>query len=157
MSAGDTPAVPFHPPIIPATALVVAWLLDRAVALPIAAPALRTPRLAVSVLAFLAGGALALWAVAVFRRARTGIPVHHPVTALVTSGPYLRSRNPIYLGMMLAYAGIGGMMDWMWAILLLPAVVIAMNVLVIAREEIFLAAKFGDAYRDYARRVRRWL
>ncbi|MBL8699055.1 MAG: isoprenylcysteine carboxylmethyltransferase family protein [Alphaproteobacteria bacterium] len=103
-----------------------------------------------------AGLALALWAVLLFRRAGTGIPVHHRVTSLVTSGPYRWSRNPIYVALILVYAAATVALDTAWPLVLLPVVVAALHHLVIRREERLLAGLFGEAYRDYAARVRRW-
>lgn len=102
------------------------------------------------------GFGIALWAVLLFRRVRTGIPVHHAVTSLVTDGPYRWSRNPIYLGLVLVYGAAALALNIAWPLILLPAVLLSLHVLVIRREEALLARLFGDTYRDYARRVRRW-
>ena len=80
-----------------------------------------------------------------------------PTTALVTSGPYRVTRNPMYVGMAFLYAGLALSLGVIWALALLPAVLLMVDRLVIAREERYLEAKFGEEYRDYKRRVRRWL
>ena len=100
---------------------------------------------------------IALWAVWEMRRARTGIPVHHPVTALVTGGPFAWSRNPIYLAFNSVYLGGAVLLNSWWPVLLLALVLIALHHLVITREERFLTVKFGESYRLYSSRVRRWL
>ena len=92
-----------------------------------------------------------------FRRAGTSMVSMKPTTALVTSGPYRFTRNPMYLGMAFLYAAFALAFGLIWALATLPAVLIAVDRLIIAREEPYLGARFGDAYRDYRRRVRRWL
>jgi protein-S-isoprenylcysteine O-methyltransferase Ste14 len=63
----------------------------------------------------------------------------------------------MYLGITAAYAGLALALASIWALLLLAPVLVVMDRLVIAREEHYLAARFGSAYEAYLRRVRRWL
>ncbi len=108
----------------------------------------------------LAGGAwLALdgAAMALFRRAGTSMVPMNPTTVLVTSGPYRLTRNPMYLGMACLYVALAFALGIVWALAVLPAVLAVVDRVVIAREEHYLAAKFGERYLDYKRRVRRWL
>jgi protein-S-isoprenylcysteine O-methyltransferase Ste14 len=110
--------------------------------------------------ALLAGGAwLALDGAAMvfFRRAGTSMVPMNPTTALVTSGPYRFTRNPMYLGMAFLYVALAFALGVIWALALLPAVIVIVDRVVIAREEPYLERKFGQAYRDYKARVRRWL
>ncbi len=107
-----------------------------------------------------AGGAwLALDGAAMvsFRRAHTSMVPMNPTTALVTSGPYRLTRNPMYLGMAFLYVAFAFAFGVIWALAFLPAVVVIVDRFVIAREEPYLERKFGQAYRDYQARVRRWL
>ena len=106
---------------------------------------------------FVAGAALLAMAIRLFRRADTAIPPWEPSTALVTTGVYGLSRNPIYLGMILIYVGIALAFAASWAFLLLVPVLIALEIEVIRREEAYLESRFGEAYRQYRRKVRRWL
>lgn len=97
------------------------------------------------------------WAIALFVRAGTPPePWKHPL-ALVAHGPYRISRNPMYLGLLLwlvAYAlHLGSALPW----LVLPLFIDAMTRLFIRREEALLEATFGDPYRRYRARVRRWV
>lgn len=92
-----------------------------------------------------------------FRRAGTNVPSWQPSTALVTGGPYRFSRNPIYLAQTLIYLGLACGYGSAWPLALLPAVLIVMHHGVIRREERYLAARFGAAYRAYSASVRRWL
>lgn len=103
--------------------------------------------------------ALALmgWAGSVMMRHRTTVIPWDPVTALVTQGPFARTRNPIYLADAVAYLGGALVLESWWPLPLLPLAVIATRRLVIDREEDYLRERFGPAYEAYAARVRRWL
>jgi protein-S-isoprenylcysteine O-methyltransferase Ste14 len=91
-----------------------------------------------------------------FRQAGTSMEVTTPVAALVTSGPYRFSRNPMYLGMALLYVGLALGVGVIWALALLPVVLVIVDRYVIPPEERFLEARFGHEYRIYKARVRRW-
>jgi len=93
----------------------------------------------------------------VFRRAGTSVPTQTPTTALVIRGLYHYSRNPIYIALSLVHLGVAVAVDSPWIAATLPIVLIVIRYGVIAREEAYLEAKFGQAYRDYKARVRRWL
>ena len=86
-----------------------------------------------------------------------GPGLERPPEELVSTGPYAYTRNPMYLGMALIYAGLAIGFDGPIAFALLPFVLIAIQTQVIAREERYLEAKFGDDYRRYKAEVRRWL
>ena len=105
----------------------------------------------------IAGLVVMLWAIRTLLFARTTIMPHHAARALVTSGPFRLSRNPIYLGLVFMYLGVAVVMNDAWPLVLLPAVLLIMSSLVIAREEVHLTEAFGDAYRAYCARVRRWI
>lgn len=151
----NVPGIRVHPPVLFAGGLAAGWLLERVMPLPLG-PTASPSRLAAALAIATIGVAIALWAVLLFRRVRTGIPVHHAVTSLVTGGPYRWSRNPIYLGLVLVYAAAALALNIAWPLILLPAVLLALHALVIRREEALLARLFGDSYRAYARSVRRW-
>jgi protein-S-isoprenylcysteine O-methyltransferase Ste14 len=92
-----------------------------------------------------------------FSSARTPVPTNQPPRALVTNGIHGWSRNPIYLGMFLIYGGIGVAAHSVWILLLAVPLAITMRYGVVAREEAYLERRFGEAYRSYRARVRRWL
>jgi protein-S-isoprenylcysteine O-methyltransferase Ste14 len=73
------------------------------------------------------------------------------------SGIHSWSRNPIYLGLFLIYVGIAIAARSLSALILTLPVAIMIRYGVVAREEAYLEGRFGDAYRDYKARVRRWL
>ncbi|WP_312912169.1 methyltransferase family protein [Natronosalvus caseinilyticus] len=77
-------------------------------------------------------------------------------TALVTTGPYAFSRNPMYVGWSALYLGITFLLNTAWLLVVLPAMLSTVH-LVVRREERSLEREFGDAYRAYRRDVRRYL
>ena len=104
-----------------------------------------------------AGLGLCAWAILLFRRFHTSpIPIV-PSAALVIRGPYRFTRNPMYVGMALIYAGTALWLQLSWASLVLPVVLVVIYTRVITREERYLQRRFGTAYREYQLRVRRWL
>ena len=80
-----------------------------------------------------------------------------PTTAIVEAGPYRFTRNPIYLGMFLGLVGLAIGFDSLWLLATLVPFALVIRYGVVAREEAYLERKFGDAYRHYRTRVRRWL
>lgn len=81
----------------------------------------------------------------------------HPTQRLVTSGVFSVSRNPLYLGGVLTLAGIAWFFNLVWALIALLPAMIACHFILIAPEEKYLIARFGDAYRTYVSTVSRWL
>ncbi len=101
--------------------------------------------------------ALGFSAIHVFRRAHTTVLPHRPSTAIVVAGPFRYSRNPMYIGQSLLYIGIAVLTQWLWALILLPIVLVLIDKIVIAREEAYLEQRFGAEYLRYKTQVRRWL
>jgi protein-S-isoprenylcysteine O-methyltransferase Ste14 len=101
--------------------------------------------------------ALVATALAPFVRHRTTIVPFRTAQMLVIQGPYSLTRNPMYLALVLAYLGAVLVVDTPWPLLTLPLPLWVIARRVIPFEEESLARRFGDAYRDYQRRVRRWI
>ncbi|WP_188518730.1 methyltransferase family protein [Alsobacter metallidurans] len=93
----------------------------------------------------------------VLRRKGTTVLPNAPSKALVTTGPYRWSRNPIYVANTVALLGFALALRWGWLLLLVPVTIAAVNWLAISREEAHLERRFGQDWRDYAARVRRWI
>lgn len=92
-----------------------------------------------------------------FRSHNTTVLPHRAASRLITTGPFARSRNPIYLSNTVLLAGIGLAFAKPWLVVLAPVAALLTQKLAIEREERHLAAKFGDEWHAYAARVRRWL
>jgi protein-S-isoprenylcysteine O-methyltransferase Ste14 len=142
------------PPLIYLAVFLVALGLQRVLPLP-AIP--KMIRFAAGSIMIVAGIALAAWSVGLFRRAGTSLIPIKPTTTLVISGPYHFTRNPMYLSLLSVYVGAALMMRTLWALLLLPLVIVAIRYLVIRKEEQYLQRKFGDAFLSYKASVRRWI
>jgi len=108
------------------------------------------------VVVFAAGATLAGWGLLVFHRAETTTTPGEAPATLVTAGPYRCTRNPMYVGLVLAYLGEQGMLVEVWPLALLVLTVAYVNWFVIPVEETSLRA-FGPAYDAYRARVRRWI
>lgn len=100
---------------------------------------------------------LVVWAALAFRRAGTSIVPREPPSALVESGPYRWSRNPIYLADLMILAGAALILGAPLALVLLVPFREALLRLFILPEEAMLERDLGQPYRDYSARVRRWL
>ena len=114
--------------------------------------------LSVAGLALVAGGiALMLWAFVTLRRANTTVIPWEQVSAIISTGPFRFSRNPIYLADAITYIGGSLLIRSWWPLLILPGIVLVMRRKVIDREERYLTERFGDAHREYQLQVARWL
>ena len=157
-SDGEGGAVPERrllPPFAFLGALVALGAIDRLV--PLGDPDLPWALRALGGLVTALAVVLAFAARGRFERAGTGVVPFSPATALVTDGPFRFSRNPMYLAMVAALAGIalalGSVAVWLVPILFW----LWLRQSFVLPEEAFMAAHFGQAYADYCRRVRRWL
>jgi len=101
--------------------------------------------------------ALVAWAIFTITGAGSNVPTNLPTTTIVESGPYRFTRNPIYLGMFLGLIGLAIAFDNLWLLIMLVPFAFVIRYGVVAREEAYLERKFGDVYRSYRSRVRRWL
>ncbi|MGB9428872.1 MAG: isoprenylcysteine carboxylmethyltransferase family protein [Gammaproteobacteria bacterium] len=105
----------------------------------------------------LLGLLLFIWALLTFRRVGTSPIPHVPTAVLTPDGPYRMTRNPMYLAMALISVGIGLAVNMLWPLLSVPVTLVLIDRLVITKEERYLETKFGDTYRQYTSRVRRWI
>lgn len=80
-----------------------------------------------------------------------------PAKSLQTKGIYSISRNPMYLGLLFLYSGIGLIKGNWWTFILIPLVIFVINQLVIIKEENYLERAFGKEFLDYKCNVRRWI
>jgi protein-S-isoprenylcysteine O-methyltransferase Ste14 len=152
--AADRPGVIALPPLIYLAALIAGVLLQRV--LPLTLPVPTAARWAGGAL-IAAGVALGIAGRAAFARAGTNANPMEPATALVTSGLYQRTRNPMYVGMTLLLVGLALAVRSGWLLVVLAPVLAVMHWGVVRREERYLARKFGAEYEAYRARVRRYL
>ena len=150
----DNPGIRVPPPLIYVLALLLGLLLNRKLHVPFLS------RGAARVLGWpLVGGGMALttWFVRTMRGADTTLRIDKPVSSLAQDGPFRYSRNPGYLSLAMIFAGISILRIALWAILLLPLVLLLTQRELIEREERYLERTFGEEYLAYKRRVRRWM
>lgn len=105
----------------------------------------------------IAGVAIAIVVSGAFRRVGTAIEPWKPTTAIVTTGIYAWSRNPIYAGFCLINMGIGVATNSLWIYVSFIPAAFLVYVVAIAKEEAYLEEKFGEEYLAYKNRVRRWI
>ena len=145
-----------RPPLLFLTALLLGFVLDHLLPLPVLIP--RTdPHRIVAGLLILIGVAVFVAAIRNFVSAATPVQGTKPTRTLVTTGIHGWSRNPIYVGMFLIYAGIAIAVRSPWLLILTLPLFVTMRYGVVAREEAYLEQRFGEAYRAYKAHVRRWL
>ena len=150
----DSPGVHIPPPFFYVAAIGAGVLLRRAVPLAIGGGAARVVAAWVFVALFVV---LLLWSFAWFARQKTTVIPNKPANALVLDGPFRFTRNPLYLAMALLTIGAGLWLNTWWVLILLAPAMLAIDRLVIAREEAYLRRRFGAEYEAYTARVRRWL
>lgn len=150
----DNPRVRVPPPLIVLAGLAAGLALDGR----LAKPELNSTLFIAAGIACSAGGLLlGISALGLFHRSGTKPEPWKPSSALVTAGVYRFTRNPMYIGMLLLYAGIAMAAGALWTAVAWIPVFLILNVYVIDREEAYLARQFGRAYAAYKREVRRWL
>lgn len=103
------------------------------------------------------GLALAVPSLLLFWRVGTAIRPDRPATTLATTGPYRFTRNPMYLALTLVYAGVAILWQSIWALALLPFVLLFIDRRAIRPEELYLERRFGAEYKQYRANVPRWL
>jgi protein-S-isoprenylcysteine O-methyltransferase Ste14 len=149
-----------RPPLLFLAALLLGFVLDHLPLLPFPVARIGSFHWISAIIA----GALILTGIAVFAAgirnfssAATPVQGTKPTRTLVTTGIHGWSRNPIYVGMFLVYGGIGLAVRSPWILILALPLAVTIRYGVVAREEAYLERRFGNAYRDYKARVRRWL
>ncbi len=154
MTEDDRPGVAIFPPLLFGICLLyglaVHWIVPYRFGLPAWA------RVAGGIVAA-SGLALAQWGKRTMEAAGTNVRPDQPALSIVSAGPFAHTRNPLYLGVMGLFAGVGVALDSPAFLTGLVPLFLVLRIGVVAREERYLEAKFGDAYRAYRSRVRRWI
>ena len=143
-----------RPPLVVLASLLSGALLTVAWPLPFFPGLLRLP--AGGFLVAMAAG-LFSYSIGQFRTAGTPVPGNKPTTAIVHTGPYRFSRNPIYLAFFALHLGLAICVNSLWLVATWIATVAVIAVVVVPREERYLTGRFGAEYLEYKASVRRWL
>lgn len=149
----DNAGVIFPPPLIYLGFLVTGLVIDYFIPLPLLTNTMQVTLGSLFVVCALAANLPALF---LMKKAGTAINPSKATTALMTSGPFRFTRNPLYVGLSLLYVGIAVLADSIWVLLLLLPLLLIMILGVILREERYLEGKFGEEYLRYKASVRRW-
>lgn len=154
---GKGAKVRIAPPLVFLFCAVLGFFLPRLLGFDVAIPLSRTQGLVIAGLLALFGAGLILWAGGLFQRTGQDPRPWLESPELIISGIYRYTRNPMYVAMALIQTAIGiGLCNG----LILALVPVALTIVFLGAvrpEEAYLREKFGDAYRDYTRSVRRWL
>lgn len=151
------PDVRFPPPILFVLSWLLTWWLNTRLEFLVTAAGAGGVQKTAGTGLVAAGLGVMAWAIATFASNRTSVMPTRPARQLVTSGPFRWSRNPMYVGLTLADAGLALFFNQAWPLVLLPLVLLVLVTFVVAREERYLRAAFGAAYDAYCRRVRRFI
>jgi protein-S-isoprenylcysteine O-methyltransferase Ste14 len=150
----DRPGILAPPPLIYLAGLALGLLIERYWPTrplpPAVAIALGIPLALIGLLGI-------AWATRTMWRGGTTVNPYKSTSFLMTDGPFRYSRNPIYIADAVLYVGLALALDWIWALALLPFVLVVVRFGVIEREERYLERQFSDEYLRYKQRVRRWL
>lgn len=144
------------PPALFLAAIVAGWLLQRR--WPLAWPGINdTPAKTIGWGFIIGGFCLAGWALYTFWRSDAEFRPHAAATVLVTTGPYRRFRNPMYLGYVLILLGLADTAQNVWIVIMALVFAALVTWLAILPEERHLEARFGQDWRQYKARSRRWI
>ena len=144
------------PPVLLVGVVAASVTLDRLA--PIAWPGLND--LPARIIGFSIGGLgvlLAVWAIWTMRQAQTTVMPHMGAEKLVTSGPFARFRNPIYLADVMILFGLAELTKNIWLAAGALTFAVLVTWLAVLPEERHLEARFGADYRAYKASSRRWL
>jgi protein-S-isoprenylcysteine O-methyltransferase Ste14 len=157
VEAPDASSPVLWPPIIFGAAALVSAILAWFVPLPFPTAFHTAIAMIAGVLLIAVGVGLLVIADRLFTRVGTAVKPTQPTSAIVTTGIYSYTRNPMYLGMSLILLGLCLATGSLWFLIALPIAMFAVTKLAIEREEAYLERKFGADYLAYKARVRRWM
>lgn len=151
----DHPGVVIFPPLLFVSCLLTGQLLHWLWPVPAFIPWL--PRVVLAGLALVVAAVFGIGGARALRGAGTNVSPHRPTTAIVSGGIYRYTRNPLYVALLSVYTAVSLLANTLWPFALWLVLVPVLVNGIVAREERYLEAKFGQPYLDYKARVRRWL
>ena len=137
--------------------LLLSLILGYLIPLPISTLVHRAASVSAGIILLLIGLAIIVITRRQFYQAGQPTDPGNPTTQLITTGIFSWSRNPLYLGVAVAFLGLGALLNSFWVLILLVPAMIAAHFILIVPEEQYLEAKFDEPYRQYAKFVRRWV
>jgi protein-S-isoprenylcysteine O-methyltransferase Ste14 len=153
----DRPEIVIFPPIIPVATLVISCALQWLMPLGWIAEIDFGWRIILGGIIFTAGMLMTIAARQTLVRHGTNVNPLQPTTVLVTDGMFRRTRNPLYVGIMITQVAVALAFALDWLLLLIVPNWVILHFAVVLREERYLERKFGDAYRRYRTRVPRYM
>ena len=157
VETGERGANVRFPPPLAYLAAILLGVGMRYVVAPLPVPVHWYVALAVGMAFVVAGLWLIADAVKLFRRTGQNPKPWKPSPELVLKGSYRFTRNPMYVGMTSIQIGIGLAVNNLWIVLLAPFSLLAVHFIAVLPEERYLTEKFGESYRGYLEKVRRYL
>jgi protein-S-isoprenylcysteine O-methyltransferase Ste14 len=154
MTSDTGPGFRLWPPVSVGGPLAIGLLLGGLFGDPLSRSSLTSSLGSLLVAVF---GAWNGWALLTMARHRTALLPGGATTTLIQRGPFARSRNPLYVGLLVLSGGLSLLAGSLWGLIALPVEWALLRWGAVLPEEGYLAAKFGADYADYAGRVRRWL
>jgi protein-S-isoprenylcysteine O-methyltransferase Ste14 len=156
-AAVDRPDIVVFPPVIPLSTLAISCVLQWLAPLGWIADLDRGWRIGWGVVIFMAGLLMTIVGRRTLLRHGTNVNPLQPTTALVTEGIFRRTRNPLYVGIIITQYAVALIFALDWLLLLILPDWVVLHFAVVTREERYLERKFGEAYRRYKERVPRYL
>ena len=153
-SHSGVPNVKIIPPLVYLAGVVIGFVISIWIPTKIASSSLAWT---LGGIFLICGAVLAGSAILKFKNVDTTVRPDRAASTLVVVGPYRITRNPMYLGLALVYVGIALADQSVWALILLPVVLIIIQHRAIEPEEAFLERRFGPNYTRYKENVRRWI
>jgi protein-S-isoprenylcysteine O-methyltransferase Ste14 len=154
--ARDNPNVIIFPPMLLLATIVTGIVLDWLVPIGLLDMVSGWARITIGAILFVLGASMPVTARRAFHEAKTNIRPDKPTTAIVSSGLYAHTRNPIYQGAAIALLGLALMLGSDWILILIVPMLLVLHYGVVLREEHYLEKKFGQAYLSYKAAVPRY-
>jgi protein-S-isoprenylcysteine O-methyltransferase Ste14 len=151
----DRAKVVLFPPLVGLTLLITGVVLHALVPFSI----FKEPLLALilGLMILFIGIMLQFYCLKVFKKANTTPLFKKPTLRIARNGPYAKSRNPIYIAVLIQFSGMALIFNSWWLVAFIPILYLYLSYGVIRREEKYLESKFKNEYNDYKSKVPRWL